>query len=102
MFKWWTDYQLKKLELKLQAQNRPFELMAQAISAQSKFLEDWLGNFKTTDIPTSTIVRDADEYYAEQQRIRESGELDPGIQKSIHNAIKAGSFPELADIIGVK
>jgi hypothetical protein len=100
-FKWWSDYRLERLKLKLNAQNKPFELMSEAIRSQASFLQQWLDNFKVTDLPASTIIRDQDEYIEEQARERfGTSELNSGVRESIQNGIRAGAFPELADILG--
>ena len=96
MLKWWTEYRLERLRLKLAAQNKPFEVMAEAIKAQSQFLQDWLSGFKMTDLPTSSTVRDIDEYQAELERNRG---MSDNLVQSVENAMKANAFPELRSLL---
>jgi hypothetical protein len=71
----WTAYQLAKLQLTVNAQSRPMELMlsmvqemANAQRAQTAVLQTWLEGFKVTELPSSTHVRDEDEVAAERAR----------------------------------
>jgi hypothetical protein len=109
LLNWYRDYKLAQLKMKLEAANKPYDALlgvvdklSTAQNEQTKVLQEWMSGFKTTDIPSSTIMRDADEYQQEQDRLRSDGDitLDPGIKASITNAMKAGAFPELKDILG--
>ncbi len=97
LFNWWSEYRLKRLQIKLDAQNRPYEIMADAIKSQADMITQYFNSFKTTEIPTSHTIRDEDEYNAEIER--SGSKLNPGVSQSIKNAIRAGSFPELKDIL---
>jgi len=44
--------------------------IAEAVSKQAGFFDTWLSLFKTNSAPEARIVRDADEYEAEQARKR--------------------------------
>lgn len=94
-FVWYSQYQLDKLKLKLDAQNKPFETLASAIGNQAEFIKAYFEGFKVTEIPTSTIIRDEDAYIAEQQRVEPHAEL----KQSIRNALSAGAMPDLKDIL---
>lgn len=97
---WYKQYRLDVIKAKSDIQNKPYEAMMEIVKAQSKFLQDWLDGFKVTEVPISTTIRDEDEYRMEQERERNKNlELDPGIKKSIENALKAGALPELRDIL---
>lgn len=99
MWQRFLDYRLKRLEMKLAAQRAPFEALMAATNAQNEFLKEWLGNFKvdTLNQPTSTVVRDIDEWNEEQERQR-LGQSE--LHESVHNAIKAGASIPLMDIFG--
>ncbi len=97
LFNWWSEYRLKRLQIKLDATNRPYEILASAVASQADMVTRYFDSFKTTEIPTSHTIRDEDEYNAEIER--SGGKLNPGVSQSIKNAIRAGSFPELKDIL---
>lgn len=100
IFSWYSDYKLRKLQLKLDAANKPYEVMAGAVAAQSEFLKAYFNSFKVTELPTSSIIRDEDEYEAEQARL--SGRVEDAhaaLTASMMNAAKANAWPELEKLL---
>lgn len=96
MFKlldWWKNYRLEIIAAKSAAQNAQFLAMQKMVEAQMSTINQWFTGFQTYEVPKSTTVREIDEWNDEQNR------LHPGVQRSIENAIKAGTFPELKDIL---
>ncbi len=93
---WIKSYRLDVIKAKAEADNMQFMLMRDMVKANTDVVKTWLDSFKVTDIPASTVIRDEDEFVEEQNR------LHPGIRESVQNAIKAGVFPELKDILGEK
>jgi hypothetical protein len=90
---WYKQYRLDIIKAQSDADNAQFILMKEMVVAQTGIIQNWLDGFKVTEIPSSTIMRDEDEYIEEQNR------LHPSIKESIENGIKAGAFPELRDIL---
>ena len=87
IFHWYADYQLKRLEVKERIANAPYAMITDLVKQQtdasreqSKILQEWLAGFQTTTLPSSTIIRDSDEYHQEQERLvqelQKHGELD--------------------------
>ncbi len=79
--------------MKLDSSNKPYEVLAGAVQSQSDFIKEYFGSFKVTELPTSTVVRDSDEWEQEQSR------LNPRIKESIANGIRAGAFPEILEML---
>lgn len=98
MFKWWTDYRLKRLEMELTAQNKPFETILQAVQSQNAILNEWLQGFKVHELPNSHVVRDRDEWEAEQNR-EFAENADEALMKTIANAFKGGAAQDLKEMI---
>lgn len=67
-FTWYSEYRLKRLELTLAAQRAPFEMMAQVVEKQAGVLNEWLNQFKVSELPKTTTIRDEDEWREEQLR----------------------------------
>lgn len=104
-FVWYQQYKLERLRLQLEAQNKPYDTLAAVVDKlstaqqeQTKVLQEWMQGFKVTEVPTSSVMRDIDEWRLEQDRERGDG-LDAGLRESIHNAMKANAFPQLNDIL---
>ena len=91
MLDWWKQYKLDMIAAQSKAENAHYDAMVQVVAKQNDFITRWLDQFKMTDVPTSTVVRDVDEWQAEQDR-------EGGIQASLSNAVEAG-FPDLQDLM---
>ena len=110
LFQEWKQYRLDRLRLQLDAQNKPFAMaenlaasLVSAMNSQTQVLQDWMGAFKTTEIPKTSTVRSEDEYKDEMERERKDEwqalEANSGLFNSIRNAAKAGVFPEASDLL---
>lgn len=111
LFKLWTQYRLERLQRKLDAQNKPFSCIEQIVqqlqvsqNEQTKVLQTWMNSFQVHEVPKSTVVRDEDEFTAEQDRAWEelngSG-IPSGVAQSVRNAIQFGAFGEVKDIFDI-
>lgn len=69
-FKAWMDHRERMARIKAEAAAVPFNAMVQAVESQSQILKEWLEGFKSTEVSTRHIVRDQDEFDAEQDRER--------------------------------
>ena len=106
LFNAWRNYRLDRLRLKLDARNKPYDTVADigrqfmAMQAdQTKVLQTWMDSFKITELPKSTVVRDADEFSEEQDRAyAELHDLPPGVAQSIRNAMGVGAEESLMDV----
>lgn len=99
---WYKQYRLDLIAAKTKQQNRQFELMAEVVDKQSSFMNKWLESFNITDLPASTVVRDIDQWRAEQDRDRfgdTTNELPPDLRQSISNALRSGAFPDLQEML---
>lgn len=67
-FKQWADYRLKRLEMELAAQVKPYEAILAAVDSQNQFLKNWLEGFRVTEIPASSTKRDEDSWVEEQAK----------------------------------
>ncbi len=92
--------------MKLDAKNKPYETINEVVDKlatmqkeQSKVLQIWMESFKVHEIPNATIVRDSDEFDAEQDReYQEKYGIPKSVSESVRNAAKVGAFPELKDV----
>lgn len=110
---WWREYRLERLRLQIEAKNKPYTTIEQvakeftaAMNAQTSILQDWIGGFKTTEIPKSSVVRELDEWNNEQKRKLDGDEwitvespADLLRDSLAKEAKKAGVFPDVADIL---
>lgn len=71
------DHRERMARIKAEAAAVPFNAMVQAVESQSQILKEWLEGFKSTEIPTRSIVREEDEFNAEQDRQRALGAESP-------------------------
>lgn len=83
------DHRERMARIKAEAAAVPFNAMVQAVESQSQILKEWLEGFKSTEIPTRSIVREEDEFNAEQDRARLSGE------SPVTDRWEAVAFPDL-------
>ena len=54
----------------------PYQALIAVVQEQNAVMMEWLSGFKSTAVPTSTTVRDQDEFNAEQDRDRLRAEDD--------------------------
>ena len=96
---WYQQYRISIIDARTKQENRQFELMKEMVEKQSSFMNKWLESFNITELPSSSVVRDLDQWREEQDRGDDpASELPPGLQHSIRNALKAGAFPDLQDM----
>ncbi len=104
-FTWWSNYRLRRLELQLASANKPMEALIAAVTSQQDLLKEWLLQFRVTELPSSTVMRDEDSWLKEHpDEVFGPGNdshphLSPRVQQSIQNALKADAFPALADLL---
>ncbi len=75
----WTNYRLRRWEMQLEAQNAPYraiETAIQQLTTSNKesigIVKTWMEQFTVRSEPQSTVVRDVDEYLAEQLREKDT------------------------------
>jgi hypothetical protein len=101
LLNWYKQYKLDLIAAEAAAANKPFEAVMAVAQQQSQFMEKWLDSWKGTEVPSSTVVRDLDEWHAEQARLRqEQGDnLSPELRQSIENAIRGGALGDLREML---
>jgi hypothetical protein len=79
----YTEYQLTKLRLQVEAQTAPMKAMAEMVREMADsqrgtatVLQTWLDGFRVHEVPSSSTVRDEDEAAAERAR---NGVDSPGV-----------------------
>lgn len=60
------EYRLRCKELDLQKSQIPYQALVTAVQSQSEVLNKWMDSFKVTELPTTSVQRDKDEFEREQ------------------------------------
>lgn len=90
---WIKQYRLDMVKARAEAEHYQLRLITEAMTENTNVIKAWFSNFTTTEVPSSSIVRDEDAFAQEQD------ELHPGIRQSIENGVRAGAFPEILDLL---
>lgn len=98
LLNWWKTYRLERLSLQQQRYLTPFTTLQQIVDkmgetqqSQNRIFQEWMRGFQTSTVPTSSNVREIDEWKQEQVRASQNdNEWVP---------LDLGSLPSIEDMM---
>ena len=73
----WFRHREEMQRLRTAEAAAPYQALIAVTQQQNAVMMEWLSGFKSTAVPVTTVVRERDEWEAEQKREEDAGKQEP-------------------------